>query len=197
MAKKTNTKTPPCIRVEIGAKPGGDGKRDAKGCLIVGESRGASTKIDLRKDIKASSKSVLTPKKNKPCFKTTGRSGCPVQLAFDGGQPFLRFCTEDAKPGYRVNVNTPKEASEQAKKACDIWKSTGKFDFTKGTPLKGSEPTTEPEVTGCVPSTQTRKLDSDDLAAWVAGLAKVQGKAVKLTFNKARTEVIAKIKCPK
>lgn len=128
----------PCLRVVVGGKPGKTGQSDAKSCAIVGESRGAATKFDLGRKYKSTSKTVSTPGKNKPCLGALKRSGCPVQLAFEDGQPFLRFCTIEKKAGYRVNVDTPAEAVKQANAACATWKATGKFDFPAGTPLRGT-----------------------------------------------------------
>ena len=128
----------PCLRVVVGGKPGKTGQSDAKSCAIVGESRGAATKFDLGRKYASTSKTVATPGKNKPCLGALKRTGCPVQLAFEDGQPFLRFCTVEKKPGYRVNVNTPAEAVKQANAACATWKATGKFDFPAETPLRGT-----------------------------------------------------------
>lgn len=128
----------PCLRVVVGAKPGKTGQSDAKSCAIVGESRGAATKFDLGRKYKSTSRTVATPGKNKPCLSALKRSGCPVQLAFDEGQPFLRFCTANKQPGYRVDVNNPAEAVKQADAACATWKATGKFEFPPGTPLRGT-----------------------------------------------------------
>lgn len=145
MAKKTpkpkipkpDASSVPCLRVVIGGKQGKTGQVDAKSCAIVGESRGAATKFDLGRKYRSTSRTVATPKKNKPCLGALKRTGCPVQLAFEDGQPFLRFCTIEKQPGYRVDVNTPAEAVEQANAACATWKATGKFDFPAETPLRG------------------------------------------------------------
>ena len=32
---------------------------------------------------------------------------CPVQLAYDNSQPFLRLCSVKGQQGYRVNVTSP------------------------------------------------------------------------------------------
>ncbi len=128
----------PCLRVVIGNKPGKTGQ--VKGaCAIVGENRGATVKFDLNKKIGSTSKSVSTPKKNKPCLSALNRKGCPVQLAFDNGQPFLRFCRTNKEAGYRVDVNTPAEAVEKSNAACAVYAATGKFDFPAETPLRGSK----------------------------------------------------------
>jgi hypothetical protein len=123
----------PCLRIAVGEKPGATGRRDVSACAIVGENRGGVTKFDLKKHYGATSKTVTTPKTNKPC--SAKRKGCPVQIAFDRGQPFLRFCVARNKPGYRVDVDSPAEAMAIASKACAVWKATGKFDFPEGTPL--------------------------------------------------------------
>lgn len=127
----------PCLRVVIGAKPGKTGQTE-NGCAIVGESRGTSAKFNLGRKYGSTSKSVATPKKNKPCMNALKRAGCPVQLAFDRGQPFLRFCMLDGKPGHRVDVDTPAEATAKANAACEVWKETGKFPASlRDTPLRG------------------------------------------------------------
>lgn len=141
MAKKKTTKsdpaTVPCMRVVIGGKPGATGAVDKTACRIVGESRGSAGKFDLGRKYKATSKSVSTPNKNKPCLNALKRKGCPVQLGFDNGQPFLRFCEVNGKPGPTVNVNSPAEAVAAADAACATWEATKKFAFPPGTQLKG------------------------------------------------------------
>lgn len=129
----------PCLRVVVGGKPGKTGQTDAASCAIVGESRGGTVKFDLGRKYRSTSKTVATPGKNKPCFGALKRTGCPVQLAFDDGQPFLRFCTTEKQPGFRVDVNTPAEAVHQAGIACAAWEKNGrkKFDFPSDTPLRG------------------------------------------------------------
>ena len=130
MAKKKQITKPgiPCVRVVIGGKQGVQpGTSTGDGCTIVGESRGGATKFALGREYRATSKSVSTPKKNKPCLGALKRKGCPVQLAFDKGQPFLRFCTAEKQPGIRLDVDTPKEAQERANAMCETWKQTGKF----------------------------------------------------------------------
>lgn len=133
---KTPKPTPnvPCVRVVIGGKQGAQGGSQ-NGCTIVGENRGGATKFDLGRQYKATSKSVSTPKKNKPCLGALNRKGCPVQLAFDKGQPFLRFCTTEKQPGIRLDVNTPAEATQKANEMCERWKSTGKFEAPAGSVL--------------------------------------------------------------
>lgn len=128
----------PCLRVVVGGKTGATGQRDANACAIVGESRGAASKFNLGKKYGSTSKSVATPKKNKPCLGTKNRKGCPVQLAFEDGQPFLRFCTTEKQAGYRLDVDSPAEAIKAAEAACATWQATGKFDFPAGTPLRGT-----------------------------------------------------------
>lgn len=135
---KPSAENVPCLRVVIGGKPGATGQTDVKSCAIVGESRGAATKFDLGKKYGSTSKTVATPKKNKPCLGTKKRKGCPVQLAFDKGQPFLRFCTTDKQPGLRVDVESPEDAVAKANAACGTWAATGKFDFPADQPLRGS-----------------------------------------------------------
>ena len=135
---KLDASSVPCLRVVVGGKPGATGQTDVKSCAIVGESRGAAVKFDLAKKYGATSKTVATPKKNKPCLGTKKRKGCPVQLAFDKGQPFLRFCSTDKQPGYRVDVESPTDAVAKANAACGTWAATGKFDFPAETPLRGA-----------------------------------------------------------
>jgi hypothetical protein len=145
MAKKTpkpkvtrDTASVPCLRVVIGGKQGKTGEVDAKSCAIVGEGRVTASKFDLNRKIGTTSKTVATPKKNKPCLNALKRAGCPVQLAFDNGQPFLRFCTVNGKPGHRVDVNTPAEAVRKADEACAEWKRTKTFASLPAEPLAGS-----------------------------------------------------------
>ncbi len=144
MAKRASTKKPktdptsvPCLRVVIGGKPGKTGNADANACASVGENRGAVTKFVLNRKIGTTSKTVATPEKNKPCLGSLKRKGCPVQLAFDQGQPFLRFCTTEKKPGLRIDVDSPADAVAKADAACATWKVTGKFDLPAGTPVAG------------------------------------------------------------
>jgi len=122
-AEKPNV---PCLRVVVGGKKGEAGGADATGCKIVGESRGGAGKFHLGKEFGATSKSVSTPKKNKPCLGALDRKGCPVQLAFDKGQPFLRFCTTEKKAGIRINVGSPAEATAEAKRMCDAWEQNNR-----------------------------------------------------------------------
>jgi hypothetical protein len=136
-AAKPAASTVPCLRIVVGDRPGKTGQIDDKSCAIVGENRGASVKFDLNRKIGSTSKTVATPKKNKPCLGSLKRKGCPVQLAFEDGQPFLRFCVRDKEAGYRVDVNSPAEAVEKANAACSTWVTTGKFDFPPGAPLRG------------------------------------------------------------
>lgn len=128
----------PCLRVVVGGKTGKTGQADGAACAIVGESRGGVGKFNLGKKYKSTSRTVTNPKKNKPCLGALKRTGCPVQLAFEDGQPFLRFCTVEKQAGYRVDVNTPAEAVAAANTACATWKATGKFEFPAGTPLRGT-----------------------------------------------------------
>lgn len=135
MAKKTKPQpNVPCIKVVIGGKQGSHGNSE-NGCAVVGESRGAATKFDLGRQYKATSKSVSTPNKNKPCLGALNRKGCPVQLAFDKGQPFLRFCTVEKQAGIRIDVNTPGEATKKANEMCERWKRDGKFEAPAGSTL--------------------------------------------------------------
>lgn len=136
-APKSSTTDVPCLRVVVGGRQGKTGQTDANACAIVGESRGGVTKFDLARKYGSTSKTVATPKKNKPCLNALKRKGCPVQLAFDDGQPFLRFCRANGEAGYRVDVNSPAEAVEKANAACSTWTATGKFDFPPETPLRG------------------------------------------------------------
>jgi hypothetical protein len=61
---------------------------------------------------------------------------CPVQLAYDNSQPFLRLCSVKGQQGYRVNVTSPEDAMTQATQLCKAWAASGKkFDFPKTHPL--------------------------------------------------------------
>ena len=137
-APKPDPASVPCLRVVVGGKQGSAGQVDAKSCAIVGESRGAAVKFELGKKYGSTSKTVSTPKTNKPCLGSRKRKGCPVQLAFDNGQPFLRFCTADKQAGQRVDVSTPAEAVARANAACATYAATGKFNLPDNTPLRGA-----------------------------------------------------------
>jgi hypothetical protein len=141
---KSEKATVPCLRVDIGAKPGKTGKTDAAGCVIVGESRAGAGRFALKKEYGSTSKSVdyIDGRRKtapKPCQGTKKRKTCPVQLVFDQGQPFLRFCRQDNEAGFRVDVNSPEEATKAAKDACSHWATHGSFDtfFPEGAPLRG------------------------------------------------------------
>lgn len=132
--------TVPCLRVVIGGKPGATGRVDGAACAIVGENRGSAQKFDLNEKIGATSKTVSTPQTNRPCLGVNKRKTCPVQLVFDRGRPFLRFCTENKKPGYRIDISTPSEAAQRAAAACETWRRTGRFQFPPETPLASPDP---------------------------------------------------------
>ena len=123
----------PCVRVMSNAAPGIYENPDADGCIVTGVQAPAVRGFALRRDLRATSKTVATPKKNVPCGTT--RQGCPVQLAFDRGQPFLRFCSTPKKPGYRVDVNSSQEGRAAAAKYCAQWDQAKQFSFPENTPL--------------------------------------------------------------
>src|SRR5690606_10216697 len=127
MAKKQPPDQPsvPCLRVVIGGKQGASGRADGSGCTIVGENRGGATKFYLGREYGATSRTVA-PKKNKPCLGALKRRGCPVQLAFDNGQPFLGVGTAGQTPGSRIEVNSPAEAQRQAERTCAAWAANGR-----------------------------------------------------------------------
>jgi len=148
MAKRQQVDTShvPCTRIVVGgpghrkAKPGA---KDAMGCLLSTTTQDMSArKVAIRKDIKATSKSVLAaegaycgtykgkPRKCSPppCLGTQKRKNCPVQLAFDRGQPFLRFCQTPKKPGFRVDVDSPADAMRAADQACKHWDTHKSFE---------------------------------------------------------------------
>jgi hypothetical protein len=171
----------PCLRVVVGGKPGKTGQTDAQSCAVVGENRGGEGGWDLGREYRSTSKTVdavdgkncgtTTVKSGKdkgkvktkkcplPCAGALKRKGCPAQLAFDKGQPFLRFCATEKTAGYQVKVNTPAEATRVAKDACDSWRKHGhavpmpprkgkpqpdrwvgtfEHHFPAGTPLRGT-----------------------------------------------------------
>lgn len=154
-SKNHNPAQVPCTRVVVGGKgfkKAAPGAKDARGCTITTTTQDmASRKVDLRKNIGATSKTVEHIEGRKvcgsdrkgtcppPCAATDKRKTCPVQLAFDRGQPFLRFCFAKKQPGYRVDVDSPTQAVEVANKACAHWKERGSFEgyFPQGTNLKG------------------------------------------------------------
>jgi len=170
MAKKTkpDSSLVPCMRVMIGAPKGASGTQDDRKCPVVGTGPSKGYKFDMRRSYQATSKTVdavegrhCGEKKDKqgnvlrykktgaPMYKkcpppcnNPGRKGCPVQLAFDRGQPFLRFCRAKGKPGFRQDINTTAEATSVAAAACAHWAKRKNFErfFAKGTPLKGARP---------------------------------------------------------
>ena len=152
MAKKpSSTAKPPCLKVKIGAPRGQSGASEA-GCAVVGTGSFDRKAFNLGKKYKATSKTVDsldgkfcgTNKHGRkvkcppPCQGTANRNTCPVQIAFDAGQPFLRFCRGAKQAGYRVDVDSPREALKVADKACAHWKSKGSFEgfFPSGTKLR-------------------------------------------------------------
>jgi hypothetical protein len=60
-----------------------------------------------------------------PC--STKRKGCPVQLVFRKGQPFLRFCKKagSGEPGHFVSVPDASEARRLTAEACAAWSASG------------------------------------------------------------------------
>jgi hypothetical protein len=65
-----------------------------------------------------------------PCKEK--RRGCPLQLIFKDGQPYLRLCRTRKKPGVVVPVTTPEETFRLSKDLCACWK-TNRRSFTKCT----------------------------------------------------------------
>jgi hypothetical protein len=49
------------------------------------------------------------------------RKTCPVQLIFDRGQPKLRFCLAQGRPGKVIAVSSAEEAQRVAGEACRCW----------------------------------------------------------------------------
>lgn len=62
----------------------------------------------------------------KPC--DTDKKGCRVQLYFDRGQGYLRFCTDKKKPGRKIPVSSAAEASRISSEVCKCWSKTKDFD---------------------------------------------------------------------
>jgi len=60
-----------------------------------------------------------------PC--STKRKGCPVQLVFRKGSPFLRFCKKagNNEPGHFVSVPDVSEARKLTAEACAEWAAAG------------------------------------------------------------------------
>lgn len=166
MAKPIVGDKPPCLRVKIGAPAGAAGRAD--GCAVAGTGSVTSKyKFDLRKGLKATTKSVdfVDGKKcgvdkkgkvkdcPKPCGSWTdqpkaNKKGelreprCPIQLAFDQGQPFLRFCRAKGKPGFQQPINSAAEATTAARAACAHWAQHKSFDTYapfKNAPLRGAK----------------------------------------------------------
>lgn len=61
--------------------------------------------------------------RGKPC--TSERKGCPIQLFFDRGKPYIRLCVERKKPGPIVRVKDPTDALRKAMKICKCWEKKG------------------------------------------------------------------------
>jgi len=63
--------------------------------------------------------------KSLPCQQK--RTGCPVQLLFDRGQPKVRFCKRagNKQPGYTIAVRSAEEAQRISSEACACWKASG------------------------------------------------------------------------
>lgn len=150
--KKSASSAPPCLKVKIGASKGTH-QRTEGGCATVGTGSFDRKSFNLGKKFGATSKTVDAidgkycgtdkhGKKKKcpePCQAVSKRKTCPVQLVFDRGQPFLRFCRAAKEAGYRVNVESSREAVSVAERACAHWKRVGSFEgyFPSGTPLRG------------------------------------------------------------
>jgi hypothetical protein len=116
--------TVPCVRVGFGPKaPRGEAP---PGCTVVQHLARPTSKFKLRREYKATTASVRTPAKNPPCRDSHKRKGCPVQLAYDQGQPFLRLCHTKNRAGYRLDVNTPTEALAAGRQACADWRKRGR-----------------------------------------------------------------------
>lgn len=68
------------------------------------------------------------------------RSTCPVQLIYKSGQPFLRFCLAQKRPGKVIPVSSASEAQRISAEVCKCWRKNRK-QFGKclpaNTPLGG------------------------------------------------------------
>lgn len=165
MAKASPGATPPCLRVEIGkpnrklgvengctvvgAKGTGVGKFAARPAFkfTSGNTRGGrGEKCGTTKVKSGKNKGKERPRAcSKPCglikppVDKNGKAlaqRCPVQLAYDDSQPFLRLCYAKGKQGYRVNVASPEDAMEKATTLCKEWAARGKkFAFPEGQAL--------------------------------------------------------------
>jgi hypothetical protein len=162
---KTKPTPPPCLRIKIGAAEGAAGTQ--AGCQVAGTGPNQRRyRYDLREKLSATTKSVdfLDKKKcgkdkhgklkdcPKPCAAwsdqpKTNKKGkvtpprCPIQLAFDAGQPFLRFCRAKGAGGFQVPVNNAAQAQAKAIEACTYWHKHKSFEgfFPKDTPLRGAK----------------------------------------------------------
>lgn len=107
----------PCLKVRVAKGQSVGAGQIIDGCLVTG-ARGnyGVSRWELGRDYKATTRNVSDPKKYPPCNQA--RKGCPVQLAFDNGQPLLRFCVGKKQKGHRIDVNTPAEAIAVATEAC-------------------------------------------------------------------------------
>lgn len=161
MAKKKEIigAPPPCTIVKIGDTTSRKATK-ADGCLVISSAGVGVGKFAERPGTRFTSQNVRSGRGEK-CGTTTVKSGkdkgkvkpkacakpcglikkggvtrCPVQLAYDQGQPFLRFCTTKNKQGYRVDVSSPEDALRKAQEICARWeKKRRKFEFTKTHPL--------------------------------------------------------------
>lgn len=68
------------------------------------------------------------------------RSTCPVQLIYKNGQPYLRFCLAQKRPGKVIAVSSADEAQRVSAEVCKCWRKNRK-QFGKclpaSTPLGG------------------------------------------------------------
>jgi hypothetical protein len=145
---------PPCLQVRIGSGT----QAAATTCRVAtSTTTGAVKRFDVvpmvidrdgrPREIKTTSASVSVQKdpKNKrwrgnlPCKGSLRRAGCPIQLAFEDGQPFMRLCQQDNKPGPRIDFKTLPELRQKSREICAAWQKLGKFKVPKGTPLRGSD----------------------------------------------------------
>lgn len=81
-----------------------------------------------------------------PCadgFNKLAKGQCLVQLTFDQGMPALRFCATKKQPGRLVHVDSPSEAAEAARIACECFEQTGSYEqcLPEGLKLGGARKT--------------------------------------------------------
>ena len=78
-----------------------------------------------RRFVAVTPEGLLPSSKGSPCPKK--RKGCPVQLVWQEGRPFLRLCDRPKKPGRMIPVpDDPSTALALSRRLCACWEASGK-----------------------------------------------------------------------